>query len=45
MGQSKSIIVDEQTKNMKDEVKGEEKPRWNALRLLTICIYFISFFL
>lgn len=44
MGQSKSIIVDEQTKNMKDEVKGEEKPRWNALRLLTICIYFISFF-
>ncbi|XP_045453350.1 RRP15-like protein [Melitaea cinxia] len=32
MGQTKSIIVDEQTKNMKDEVKGEEKPRWNALR-------------
>ncbi|CAH2094702.1 unnamed protein product [Euphydryas editha] len=32
MGQSKSIVVDEQTKTMKDEVKGEEKPRWNALR-------------
>ncbi|XP_039757830.1 RRP15-like protein isoform X2 [Pararge aegeria] len=33
MGQSKSVIVEEQTKTLKDEVKSEsEKPRWNALR-------------
>lgn len=32
MGQSKSINVEEQTKPLKDEVKAEEKPRWNALR-------------
>ncbi|XP_023935975.1 RRP15-like protein [Bicyclus anynana] len=33
MGQTKSVIVEEQTKTLKDEVKPEsEKPRWNALR-------------
>ncbi|XP_068618975.1 RRP15-like protein [Battus philenor] len=33
MGQTKSIIVDEQTKTLKDEVKPEDdKPKWNALR-------------
>ncbi|XP_013135732.1 PREDICTED: RRP15-like protein [Papilio polytes] len=33
MGQTKSIIVDEQTKSLKNEVKPEEeKPKWSALR-------------
>ncbi|XP_022116544.2 RRP15-like protein [Pieris rapae] len=32
MGQTKSIVVDESTKSTKDEVKSEEKPKWNALR-------------
>ncbi|XP_028170405.1 RRP15-like protein [Ostrinia furnacalis] len=33
MGQTKSVIVDKETKPPKDEVKAEdEKPRWNALR-------------
>ncbi|CAG9132836.1 unnamed protein product [Plutella xylostella] len=32
MGQTKSVVVDEATKKYKDEVKDEEKPRWNALR-------------
>lgn len=35
MGQTKSIIVDEQTKSLKNEVKPEEeKPKWSALRYL-----------
>ena len=35
MGQSKSIVVEEQTKTLKDEkVKSEEKPKWNVLRYL-----------
>ncbi|KPI92222.1 RRP15-like protein [Papilio xuthus] len=33
MGQTKSIIVDEQTKSLKNEVKPEdEAPKWSALR-------------
>lgn len=32
MGQSKSIIVDEETKVAKNEVKDEDKPKWSALR-------------
>lgn len=32
MGQSKSIIVDEQTKIAKNEIKDEDKPKWSALR-------------
>ncbi|XP_046971749.1 RRP15-like protein [Vanessa cardui] len=32
MGQSKSIVVEDQTKPLKDELKAEDKPRWNALR-------------
>ncbi|XP_045530155.1 RRP15-like protein isoform X2 [Pieris brassicae] len=32
MGQTKSIVVDESTKSTKEEVKTEEKPKWNALR-------------
>ncbi|KPJ18270.1 RRP15-like protein [Papilio machaon] len=33
MGQTKSIIVDEQTKSLKNEIKPEdEKPKWSALR-------------
>lgn len=32
MGKSKSIVVDEANSSLKDEVKDEEKPRWNALR-------------
>ncbi|CAH2045161.1 unnamed protein product, partial [Iphiclides podalirius] len=33
MGQTKSIIVDEHTQNLKKEVKPEDqKPKWNALR-------------
>lgn len=36
MGQSKSIVVEEQTKTLKDEVKAEEKPKWNVLRYLLL---------
>lgn len=33
MGKSKSIVVDDVKKSLKDEVKDEEeKPKWNALR-------------
>ncbi|XP_063628064.1 RRP15-like protein [Cydia splendana] len=33
MGQTKSVVVDQETKAPKNEVKSEEeKPRWNALR-------------
>ncbi|KAF9808181.1 hypothetical protein SFRURICE_017333 [Spodoptera frugiperda] len=32
MGQSKSVIVDEEAKVAKSEVKDEDKPRWSALR-------------
>ncbi|CAF4868615.1 unnamed protein product [Pieris macdunnoughi] len=32
MGQTKSIVVDESTESTKEEVKTEEKPKWNALR-------------
>lgn len=33
MGQSKSIVVDEHVKSLKDEVKDEtDRPKWNALR-------------
>ncbi|XP_038206717.1 RRP15-like protein [Zerene cesonia] len=32
MGQTKSVIVDENTKTLKDEVKAEDTPKWNALR-------------
>ncbi|KAJ0173552.1 hypothetical protein K1T71_010701 [Dendrolimus kikuchii] len=32
MGQSKSVVVDDAAKTLKDEVKDEEKPRWSALR-------------
>ncbi|XP_041969405.1 RRP15-like protein [Aricia agestis] len=32
MGQTKSVLVDEATKSLKDEVKAEDKPRWSALR-------------
>ncbi|XP_072929783.1 RRP15-like protein isoform X2 [Epargyreus clarus] len=32
MGNTKSVIVDKETKSTKDEVKAEEKPKWNALR-------------
>ncbi|XP_045502561.1 RRP15-like protein [Colias croceus] len=32
MGQTKSVIVDENTKTFKDEVKAEDTPKWNALR-------------
>uniref|UniRef100_A0A2A4JB45 RRP15-like protein n=1 Tax=Heliothis virescens TaxID=7102 RepID=A0A2A4JB45_HELVI len=32
MGQSKSIIVDDETKVAKNEVKDEDKPKWSALR-------------
>ncbi|CAK1550468.1 unnamed protein product [Leptosia nina] len=32
MGQTKSILVDDNTKSTKEEVKLEEKPKWNALR-------------
>lgn len=33
MGQTKSVIVDKETKPPKDEVKAEdEKPKWSALR-------------
>ncbi|XP_026314928.1 RRP15-like protein [Hyposmocoma kahamanoa] len=31
MGQTKSVVIDE-VKTMKNEVKGEDKPKWNALR-------------
>lgn len=38
MGQTKSIIVDEHTQTLKNEVKPEEvKPKWNALRYLYNC--------
>ncbi|KAG6455444.1 RRP15-like protein [Manduca sexta] len=32
MGQSKSVVVDQQIKSTKEEVKDEDKPRWSALR-------------
>lgn len=33
MGQTKSVVVDKETKSTKKEVKAdEEQPRWNALR-------------
>ncbi|XP_047536703.1 RRP15-like protein [Vanessa atalanta] len=32
MGQSKSIVIEDQTKPLKDELKAEDKPQWNALR-------------
>lgn len=32
MGQSKSIVVDEETKATKKEVKDEDKTKWSALR-------------
>ncbi|CAH1637828.1 unnamed protein product [Spodoptera littoralis] len=32
MGQSKSVIVDEEAKVAKSEVKDEDKPKWSALR-------------
>lgn len=32
MGQTKSIVVDENTNSTKEEVKAEGKPKWNALR-------------
>ncbi|GBP70057.1 RRP15-like protein [Eumeta japonica] len=32
MGPTKSIVVDEHTKTYKDELKDEDKPKWNALR-------------
>lgn len=33
MGQTKSVVVDQETKSTKKEVKAdEEQPRWNALR-------------
>lgn len=31
MGQTKSVVVDE-VKTMKNKVKDEDKPKWNALR-------------
>lgn len=39
MGQSKSILVDDTAKSLKDEVKEEEKPRWSALRYLFKLLY------
>ncbi|XP_050675021.1 RRP15-like protein [Leptidea sinapis] len=32
MGQSKSIIVDENASGIKDELKSEDQPKWNVLR-------------
>lgn len=32
MGQTKSVVVDEAAKSLKNEPKEEEKPRWSALR-------------
>lgn len=32
MGHTKSVVVDEATKITKNEVKNEDKPKWNALR-------------
>lgn len=32
MGKSKSVIVDEAKSGLKDEVKDEDAPKWNALR-------------
>lgn len=32
MGQTKSVIVDDNVKQLKDEVKEEETPKWSALR-------------
>lgn len=32
MGQSKSIVVDDETRVTKNEVKDEDKPKWGALR-------------